>query len=211
MGEVDLPNITEMKAGQTQRSQVIWYELGEDQGTKSAVERSSWGCLMKMILFRENKSCFSFWGTEELLLRVTTGMRCPQPLWDPSPGPRRWVCQVTGEQLLKASPHSVCYLCPLSGGPSAWGTAHTFAILLGKRMATFEMDVEIRRFDLCNSSVEKEFSLFYYWNYWSSKDSAQEWLRTRASGLKQVTLACWESDLWQVTSQLCISILQCLK
>lgn len=79
-GEVDLPNITEIMAGQTQRSQVIWYELSEDQGTKSAVERSSWGCIMKMILFRENKSCFSFWGTEELLLRVTTGMRCPQPL-----------------------------------------------------------------------------------------------------------------------------------
>ena len=200
-----------MKIGQTQRSQVIWYEVSEEQGTKSAVERSSQGCIMKMILYRENKSCFGFWGTEELLLRVTTGMTCPQPLWDLPPGPRRWVCQVMGEWILRASLHSACYLCPLSGGPSACGIAHIFAILLGKRMASFEMGLEIRRFDLCNSSVEKEFSLFYNWNYWSSKDSAQEWLRTRALGLKQVTLACWGSDLWQVTSQLCISILQCLK
>ena len=59
-GEVDLPNIREMKIGQTQRSQVIWYELSEEQGTKSAVERSSQGCIMKMILYRENKSCFGF-------------------------------------------------------------------------------------------------------------------------------------------------------
>ena len=138
-----------MKIGQTQRSQVIWYELSEEQGTKSAVERSSQGCIMKMILYRENKSCFGFWGTEELLLRVTTGMTCPQPLWDLPPGPRRWVCQVMGEWILRASLHSACYLCPLSGGPSACGIAHIFAILLGKRMASFEMGLEIRRFDLC--------------------------------------------------------------
>lgn len=31
---------------------------------------------------------------------------------------------------------------------------------LGKRMASFEMGLEIRRFDLCNSSVEKEFCYF---------------------------------------------------
>ena len=66
-----------------------------------------------------------------------------------------------GEWILRASLHSACYLCPLSGGPSACGTAHVFAILLGKRMASFEMGLEIRRFDFCNSSVEKEFSLFY--------------------------------------------------
>lgn len=84
--------------------------------------------IMKMILYHENKSCSSFWGTEELLLRVTTGRTCPQPLWGLPPGHRRWVCQAMGERLLKASPHSACHQHPLSGGPSAWGTEHVFAI-----------------------------------------------------------------------------------
>lgn len=169
MGEVDFPNITaEMKAGQTQRSQVIWYELGEDQGTKSAVERSSWGCLRRWFYSVKISLVLASGNWGAFPKSYNRNEWCPQPLWDPA-----WAQKMglPGDGWAATESQSSLGLLSVSSvrGPLQPVDKTYFCNPFGQKDGHFWNGCRDWRFDLCNSSVEKEFSHFIIGNHWSSR------------------------------------------